>query len=257
MKTNVYLEENSQTWQSSLTYFKKTISLIPVFILILVFSPSFNFICTAQPLNTAIDSILINNTELWSSDSLETDEYNDTYAIAVTSSITGSGQGVYYAPFIILHSKIGFFALGPTIQKEKMNFSGFQLNYELNLLGKNTTDSNYFNALELYTFLNGSYQFNAMLSQTSQKNELLSYQNNPNPTLLRVFEGYAGVGIRFELFSNFRWFNCIGFGGYKILDAPNDLIHDKKGMGLFLRTGISYEFDKNNRVSKRKTVCTF
>lgn len=252
MKTHLYLEENSQTWQSELTYFKKSI-----LILILVFSATFNFVCNAQPLDKSTDSVSIISTDLIPEDSLETDDYNDTYAIAMTSSITGCGQGVYYVPFIVLHSKIGFFALGPTIQKEKMNFSGFQLNYEYNLLGKNPADSNYFDRLELYTFLNGSYQFNAMLSQTSQKNELLAIQNNPNPTLLRVFEGYAGMGIRIELFTNLKWFNCIGFGGYKILDAPANLIHDKKGLGMFLRTGLSYEFDKSNRISKRKTVCAF
>ncbi|OFY87673.1 MAG: hypothetical protein A3F72_13180 [Bacteroidetes bacterium RIFCSPLOWO2_12_FULL_35_15] len=257
MKTQLLLEENSQANYSGSTYLRRTISLSAILILFFSCFPSFNFICTAQPLNNPSDSISINNLELWSSDSLETEDYNDTYAIGVTSSITGSGQGVYYTPLIIYHSRIGFLALGPTIQKEKMNFSGFQLNYELNLLGKNPTDSNYFDRLELYTFLNGSYQFNAMLSQTSQKNELLALQNNPSPTLLRVFEGYAGVGIRFELFSNLRWFNCIGFGGYKILDAPANLIHEKKGMGLFLRTGISYEFDKNNRITKRETMSTF
>lgn len=257
MKTKVHSEENNEARFSGSTYIKKSISLISIFIFFLICSPAFNLICDAQPLNKNTDSISIINNELIPFDSLELDEYNDTYAIAVTSSITGSGQGVYYTPLLVYHSRIGFLALGPTIQKEKMNFSGFQFNYELNLLGKNPVDSAYFDRLELYTFLNGSYQFNAMLSQSSQKNELISIQNNPNPTLLRVFEGYAGIGIRLELFTNLKWFNCIGFGGYQILDAPATLIHEKKGMGLFLRTGISYEFDKNNRITKRKTVCTF
>jgi hypothetical protein len=248
MKTQIHTQENGKAKFSLSAYLRKSIFISVIGIMFFLISPTFNLILIAQPLDTSKDSISINNKELISADSLEREDYNDTYAIAVTSSITASGQGVYYAPFIILHSKIGFFALGPTIQKEKMNFSGFQLNYELNLLGKNTTDSNYFNRLELYTFLNGSYQFNAMLSESSQKNELLAIQNNPSPTLLRVFEGYAGIGIRFELFSNFRWFNCIGFGGYKILDAPSNLVHDKKGLGIFLRTGISYEFDKKNRI---------
>ena len=251
MRTQFRSEENSTARFSGFTYLKKSISFTVILVLFFAFSPTFNSICNAQPLNVNADSIS-NNILIIQQDSIEADEYYDTYAISLTSSITASGQGVYYAPFIILHSRIGFIALGPTIQKEKMNFSGFQLNYELNLLGKNVSDSNYFNRLEIYSFLNGSYQFNAMLSQASQKNELLAIQNNPSPTLLRVFEGYAGIGMRIELFSNFRWFNSIGFGGYKILDGPENLIHDKKGMGLFLRTGLSYEFDKNNRISKEK-----
>ena len=231
--------------------------LIAVLMLFFAFAPVFIFMGNAQVLTNYKDSISAYNRKFIPLDAREADDWNDMYAIAVTSSITASGQGVYFTPFFIVHSKIGFFALGPTIQKEKMNFSGFQLNYELNLLGKNSADSNYFKRLELYTFFNASYQYNAMLSQSSQKNELLAIQTNPNPTLLRVYENYAGVGLRIELFSNFKWFNCVGFGGYKIIDAPKNLIHDKKGMGLFLRTGISYEFDKNNRTPKGKTVSTF
>lgn len=255
MKTRLHSEENSQANYSGYAYIRKQISTCLFLLLFFTLSSSLNMIVNAQPLNNDTDIVLVNHKEVITPDSMEESEYEaseskETYAIAVTSSLTGSGQGMYYAPFLVFHAKIGFFALGPTIQKEKMNFSGFQLNYELNLLGKNTIDSNYFRRMELFGFFNGSYQFNAMLSEASQRNELPAFQMNPNPTLLRVFEGYGGIGMRVELFSNFKWFNCIGFGGYKLLDAPETLIHDKQGMGLFLRTGISYEFDKENRISR-------
>ena len=112
MKTQIHTQENGKAKFSLSAYLRKSIFISVIGTMFFLISPTFNLILNAQPLDTSKDSISINNKELISADSLEREDYNDTYAIAVTSSITASGQGVYYAPFIILHSKIGFFALG-------------------------------------------------------------------------------------------------------------------------------------------------
>lgn len=168
------------------------------------------------------------------------------------STITANRFGTIFSPSLFYRSGKSHFSIGATIQKDKPVPSGFQLGYEYTLMDPQIDNTCNLNWIELYAFTDVGYYNKAFLGKGACEEEHLT-----NPELktdvskleLKEIHGYIGFGIRTILFRNLKWFNGIAIGGYEVLKTPEDLFYNGKGIGLLLRTGISLEFGKRQKVT--------
>lgn len=177
-------------------------------------------------------------------------KFKNNFGIRGSSTISANRFGIIYCPSVSYRSGNSLISLGFTIQKNKSAPSGYQVNYEYTLLDPAKALDCNIDWFELYTFMNMSYQNRAFLGKTACEEECFS---NPEITKglseleLKSMDCYAGFGARIILFNNLKWFNGIGVGGYRVFNISDKLYYNNKGLGLLLRTGISYQFSNRDK----------
>lgn len=175
---------------------------------------------------------------------------NAYLGIRGSASVSANRFGTIFCPSLFYRSGSSTIALGVTIQKHRLNASGIQLNYEYTLLDPSRDGNCYIDWLELYAFANLTYYNHAFLGRSVCEEEQLT-----NPELrvdlsalkLKALDAYTGFGLRIALGKNFKWFNGVGIGGYSVFNSPEGLFYNNKGLGLLVRTGISYQFRKQGK----------
>lgn len=162
------------------------------------------------------------------------------FGIEATSSVTGSGQGAQHSPRVFYKYQKSAVAIGPIIQKQGLNFSGLQIEYQYNLYGDDhdiITDN-----LELFCFINSIYN-NTVLSKNEIKREGILSSDKSNSFInfkYKTVENYIGLGLRLKITNDLLWLNAIGFGAYYSFENNHNVYHNQKGVALLLRTGLVY-----------------
>jgi hypothetical protein len=162
------------------------------------------------------------------------------FGISVSGIATADGFGLQFSPSIYYRSNRSSCMLGAIIQKQKMNVSGAQFTFEYTLM---KVEEDELKRLELFCFLSGMYQANALLGKNA-----LWLENRVNPEhsvntshfRFKTLEAYLGFGLRTKVCKHIQWVNCIGFGGYKSFEFPDHLYYAKHNVGLICKTGISF-----------------
>ncbi|MCW3084709.1 MAG: hypothetical protein JWP12_2075 [Bacteroidetes bacterium] len=169
--------------------------------------------------------------------------------LRVSSTISANRFGAIYAPSVFYKSKRNLFAAGIMVQKQDPHFCGFQGNYEYTILDGNSGDC-YLRWLELFAFATAGYYNQAQLGHTvceEERTENPDFKENLDDKKFKALEAYAGFGLRVTFLKNFKWFSCIGIGGYDVLNAPQGMYYNTHAVGMLMRTGISYQFSKINK----------
>jgi hypothetical protein len=138
------------------------------------------------------------------------------------------------------------------LQRNRTNISGISLNYEFTLLDPNLQNDCYLDWIELYSFAYLGYHEKAFLGKGVCDEENSSNKEltiDPSRMKLKAIDAYAGFGIRILLNKNLKWFNGIGIGGYQVLNSTKGLYYNANGIGLLIRTGISYQFAERNNAN--------
>jgi hypothetical protein len=167
------------------------------------------------------------------------------------ASVSASRFGLMYDPAVSFRYGRAALVVGPTIQKEKMKISGYQLNYEFTLLDPFEQGDCYINWLELYTFVNAGYHNNIFLGKAVCEEETVSDSEKPQglgELKLSAVDAYAGLGLRVVFSRKLKWFTSIGYGGYQVMNSTGTKFYNEKALGLHIRTGISYQFPRKYKV---------
>lgn len=167
------------------------------------------------------------------------------FGLAISSMINVDGYGTQYLPAAYYKKNRSYFFAGPTVQKEKLNVSGVQFNYEYSLVKE---DDSYTKRLELFCFATALYQHNATLGKQTLRDESIAnpeYTGNISQMNFKAVEVYGGFGLRIKLFKSLKWINSIGGGGYSCFNFPQHLYYANHNMGLYFKTGISFDLKTN------------
>jgi hypothetical protein len=170
-----------------------------------------------------------------------TSSQKGNFGLSASSMSNADGYGVQYLPAVYYKKNRSSYFIAPIIQKQKINVSGVQLNYEYTFLAEGEADAK---RLELFCFATGLYQNKALLGKQALSNESMAnpeYIGNPSQLHFKSVEAYAGFGLRIKLFKNVKWVNSIGGGGYGSFNFPGNLYYANHNLGLFLKTGISID----------------
>jgi hypothetical protein len=188
---------------------------------------------------------------LFISHPLYSQNHSASVGIRGSSSLSANRFGTVYSPSVFYSRGNTTVSLGLTIQKQRLNTSGVQFNYEYTLLDPQRAGNCYIEWLELYSFLSVAYHDKALLGRNACEEERYANRElKSDPSLLKfkAMDLYCGFGLRVVLTKNIRWFNGIGIGGYGVFNSPEELIYNNKGLGILLRTGISYKFIKPTKM---------
>lgn len=170
------------------------------------------------------------------------------FGIEISSTITANGYGIQYSPMISYKGERSSCYFGPMIQKQKMNLSGVQFNYDYVIVGNNVQGIEMYNSnLEVFLFCTTAYNKNAILGKRALQEEGMAndkYSGDFSKLRFQSVEAHAGMGLKITLFNNLQWINCIGVGGYTSFNFPNNLYYCSNNVGLLLRTGISFDLKK-------------
>ncbi|MDF2436018.1 MAG: hypothetical protein K0Q95_394 [Bacteroidota bacterium] len=167
--------------------------------------------------------------------------------LRVGGTLSANRCGTILAPSVFYSSGRSTILAGITMQRAKKHISGFQLGYEHTLLDPDkNTDCN-LDWLELYAWLNGSFHRSIYLSKSMCEEERMGNRElkiEVEKLTFKTVEAYGGFGVRIDLLKNFKWFNAIGIGAYKVFNPHPALYYNKSGVGLMMRTGLSYNICK-------------
>lgn len=164
------------------------------------------------------------------------------FGIKLSSSFTESGIGVFYGGAVFYTTKRNTFSIGANFQKYKLHNSGIQLGYEFTILDEDETS---INRVGFFTFINSNYNYNSMFGKSALDME---YRVTPQSAFnldnakFNTIETYVGFGLRINIFKKIKWVNAIGIGEYSMINTPKSIYHKMHSAGIFLSTGISYQF---------------
>ncbi|MCW3104962.1 MAG: hypothetical protein JWO09_3402 [Bacteroidetes bacterium] len=164
------------------------------------------------------------------------------------ASVSANGFGTILCPSLFYKRGNSTIAFGVAFQKHSFSSSGFQLNYEYTLLDRNA--GCYIDWLELYSFANLTYYHRATLGKAVCEEEQRSNSElsvDLSQVRLKSLDAYAGFGVRIVLGKNLKWFNGVALGGYSVFNSPEGLFYNSKGLGLLVRTGLSWQFGRQGR----------
>lgn len=168
------------------------------------------------------------------------------FGFAANASVSADRFGGQYSPMFYYKKGRRSIFMGPIIQNKNLNLSGLQLSYDYTLAGKDVIGSEPYNEnLELFCFITSIYHCNATLGKSAvweEKRAYNGYEGDPAKLRFKSIELYAGGGLKLKLFSNIKWMNSIGFGGYTSFNVPKTLCYENKSVGLLLKSGISFDF---------------
>jgi hypothetical protein len=141
---------------------------------------------------------------------------------------------------------------GVMMQKNKLHLTGMQLGFEYTLLDPNLNQDCNLDWLELYAWINSGYHDNVYVNKYVCEEER---RGNPELKLdienhsFKTVETYGGFGVRINILKNLKWMNSIGIGGYRVLNPENELYYNHQGIGLMLRTGLTFQFVQATKAS--------
>ena len=166
------------------------------------------------------------------------------FGLAASSMFNADGYGTQFLPAIYYKKNRNTYFIAPIVQKQKANVSGVQLNYEYTLVTPDEADTK---GIELFCFVTGLYQSNALLGKQTLHNEGVANPEYLGASQLhfKSAEAYTGFGLRIKLFKNVKWVNSIGAGGYASFNFPQHLYYADHNFGLYLKTGISIDLKSN------------
>ncbi len=168
------------------------------------------------------------------------------FGFEIIASVSSDGYGGQYSPMLYYKKGRKSFSAGPIIQNKNLNLSGLLVNYDYVLAGKDVIGNEPYNEnLELFCFITSIYQHNAMLGKTAILDEQRTYRGYEGDLYklrFKSIELYAGAGLKINLFSNLKWMNSIGVGGYTSFNVPRHLCYLDKSVGIALKSGLSFDF---------------
>lgn len=175
------------------------------------------------------------------------------FGVRGSAAISASRFGTMYSPALTYRSGRSTLSVGATLQKkDKFSLSGFQLTYEFTLLDPLLQRDCNLEWLEVYSFMHLGYHDRVYLGKQVCDEERFcnkELKTDPAQLKLKAIEGYAGFGCRIKLYKNLKWFNAIGLGGYNVLNSTEGLFYNKSAVGLMVKTGLSYQFEKRQRTN--------
>lgn len=173
-----------------------------------------------------------------------------SFGIRGTASISANRFGTLYCPSLYYRSERNLLSFGVIFQERNSYATGLQLNYEYTLVDPSKDLDCNLEWLELYAFLNFNYHYNAFLGKSVCDEERYSNKEltiDPAKIKLEAIDNYVGFGLRIMLTQNIKWFNGVGIGAFNVFNVPDELFYNNRGLGLLLRSGISYQFGKKTK----------
>ena len=113
---------------------------------------------------------------------------------AVTACVAANGYGTQYVPAFYLRKNRQHWFFGPVVQKQKLNLSGFQLNFDYRLAGGDPNE-NCSERTILFCFASVAGHSNARMGKQTMGIEQLanrSYEGDLSALRFRSVEGYTG-----------------------------------------------------------------
>jgi len=165
---------------------------------------------------------------------------------ALFSQLSANGYGGQTLPLFYISKGRRSYFMGPVIQNRSFNLSGIHFNYTYSLTGPQIAGHDACEP-ELFVFLSGAYNFNALLGRAVLREEELTNplaeELNVSAMRFRSTEIFAGFGLKVKLFKRFKFTNAIGLGGYYSFGFPDksSLFYNGSNIGLVLKSGISFD----------------
>ena len=171
------------------------------------------------------------------------------FGVGISTRISGNGFGTTHGIKLMYKHNRSIVGISSLIQQQNYNLCGIQVSYEYTLFGNNISYEK--NRLELFCFLNSSYN-NGFQKKSQQRNQDVNSDNN-NVNInnkLRTIENYGGFGLRLKISQNFSWINSIGFGHIYAINSCCFKYVETNATAILLRTGFSYSFNvhKKNKI---------
>jgi len=172
---------------------------------------------------------------------------NENMGFSTSAMVSASGYGGRYVPMLYFKRNRQTYFIGPVIQNQKLNFAGFQFNYDYALVGEDAPTKADNKNVELFCFFTSSYDFRALLGKRALWEEHMAnskYEGDPCKLRFKSVSMYGGIGLKIRILKNLKWINSIGAGGYTSFDFPGNLYYNASNLGLIIKTGISFDFKK-------------
>lgn len=163
--------------------------------------------------------------------------------IAVLLQVNANGYGSSYLPGLYFSKNRSTLNLSPVIQNRNLNLAGLQLGYAYTIAGE-AVDG--LRGPELYLFVNGAYNNNALMGKAALQNEYtanrLSSEAQVTNLRFQSAELFGGVGLKLNLIRNLKWTSSVGLGGNTSFNFPhyNEMYYSANNFGLNLSTGLTY-----------------
>lgn len=165
---------------------------------------------------------------------------------AVTACVAANGYGTQYVPAFSLRSNRQTWFFGPVVQKQRLNLSGFQLNFDYRLAGGDPNE-NCSERTMLFCFATVAGHSNARMGKQTMGIERLAnrgYEGDLSALRFRSVEGYTGFGVKIKLNDQLQWTTALGVGGYTSFHFPEHLYYSAHNMTLLIRTGFAVELSR-------------
>lgn len=165
---------------------------------------------------------------------------------AVTACVAANGYGTQYVPAFTVRSNRQTWFFGPVVQKQRLNLSGFQLNFDYRLAGGDPNE-NCSERTILFCFATVAGHSNARMGKQTMGIERLAnrgYEGDLHALRFQSVEGYTGFGVKLKLNDQLQWTTALGFGGYTSFNFPGNLYYSPHNMTLLIKTGLAVELSR-------------
>jgi hypothetical protein len=204
----------------------------------------------SNSLKKALSGLIVFSLLIASTNTFAQNTLKGNLGIRGTASISANRFGTLYCPSLFYKSERSLLSFGINFQERNSYATGLQLNYEYTLVDPSKDLDCNLEWLELYAFLNFNYHYNAFLGKSVCEEERYCNKEltvDPGKIKLKAIDNYIGFGIRIMLTQNIKWFNGVGIGAFNVFNSPDELFYNNKGLGLLMRTGISYQFGRKTQ----------
>ncbi|MGZ4033913.1 MAG: hypothetical protein ACXVPU_13730 [Bacteroidia bacterium] len=173
----------------------------------------------------------------------------------VSGSISGNGLGTNISPGLALTFKRNTINVGPSFQKQGMNFSGMQAGYRFSV-AKNANGK-----LELFFSGNALMHTSAYMSKSyvsiEESSDPEAKEDHCAELKLKVVESYVGIGVKINPTKAFSASFSMGMGMYDTLNKGYDteMYRPKSAVVMQMKASLIYNLrmrsDNSKRVIKR------
>jgi hypothetical protein len=175
--------------------------------------------------------------------SLSGSAQNAFLSLQIARDISGSGLGGNVCPNIAFTYKKHTLGAGPNFQRRKMNYSGMQYNYRYSV-AKNKNEK-----LELYFSGNVIMHNAAYMSKGNIEIEEGCHKETKgkyDDKTFKVFEAYAGIGLKVNFTKNLNAACSSGIGMYHTCNKDYDMnmYRQKQATVLQLRLVLIYNISR-------------
>lgn len=185
-------------------------------------------------------------TSAWVSAQQLTERTGCQAGLAVSACVAANGYGTQYVPAFYLRANRQTWFFGPVVQKQKLNLSGFQLNFDYRLAGGDP-DDNCSERTILFCFATIAGHSNARMGKQTMGIERLanrSYEGDLYGLRFKSVEGYTGFGVKIKLNDQLQWTTALGVGGYTSFNFPEHLYYSSHNMTLLIKTGFAVDLNR-------------